>query len=287
MRIAHATDVHWYVPAGFSDLARSPKRSIGTLNLVLRGRRHHFDPAVQAGLIEHLCSLDVDGVVITGDLTSTASEAEFALARKALEPVFRRHPTFVIPGNHDRYTHGSVNPDRMIAHFADQMGDGDAIRVRTIGDVDVVGVDVCHPTWLDAHGTFAVAEGLSERLGSCTKPVVLAVHYPPVTRRGVVNDGRSRGLFGAQRLLDVIQRHPPVVVLCGHEHHGYRRDLPGSGVPMLNCGSSGYAYMPEKRRAAATSVLTIESGRLALVERFLWDGARFSPEPGGAYATGR
>ena len=57
-------------------------------------------------------------------------------------------------------------------------------------------------------------------------------------------------------------------------------------VPIRNCGSSGYAWEPERRRAAGMCVYHVGDG-LERTERFLFDGESFSPEPGGAYATGR
>ena len=78
-------------------------------------------------------------------------------------------------------------------------------------------------------------------------------------------------------------------VLHGHEHHGFRVDVPTGGgpVPILNPGSSGYAHLPNQDRTAHFNVYTVEDGSLTGVGRRRYDGDRFIPEPGGAYATGR
>ena len=75
MRIAHATDIHWFVPPTPRQLGF--KRVLGTANLYLRGRRHHFDRGAQRALVAHLRRVEADLILITGDLTAQALPAEF------------------------------------------------------------------------------------------------------------------------------------------------------------------------------------------------------------------
>ena len=95
---------------------------------------------------------------------------------------------------------------------------------------------------------------------------------------------RNRALI---ELLGRVQKRPSAI-LHGHEHHGFQSavEVAGHPIPCVNSGSSGYKHMPEKRRAAAMNVYTIE-GHGFSIERFMHDGKRFVPEEGGAYATGR
>lgn len=296
MRIVHATDIHWQEPPYWRLLNR--KRVLGTANLYLRGRRHQFAERVQEALVEHIVSLEPDLVLITGDLTAQALPVEFEKARKALAPVLERFPTFVIPGNHDVYTLGAHREQRVHTWFGEWMGlHGEACVGRLdVGDVTCLGLDPNRPTWLSASG-FLPAEQLDELARILADPelrdrfVVLCIHYPVLDRRGAVYDGRDHGLLNARDLIRVLQEAPvrPGLMVHGHEHHGFHVKLPlnGAEVPIYNCGSSGQAFLPAMGRAAAMNLYTVRSGELQDVERFMFDGERFSPEPGGAYATGR
>lgn len=295
MRLAHATDIHWFVPPRASQL--TVKRTLGTANLYVRGRRHDFDEAVQGALVAHLVALAPDLVVITGDLTAQALPEEFEKARVALDPVLGRVPTFVIPGNHDVYTPGAKRERRIEAWFGDWMGLGGPVTRRDEGEITVLGLDPNRPTLVSASGVLpadqliALAEALSQP-DLAGRFVVLAIHYPVVDRRGALYDGASHGLRNAAELVGLLEQAPrrPDLILCGHKHHGYRSELvlgDGARVPVINCGSSGQAHQPDRQRAAAMCVYTVEHGALSEVERYLHDGAAFVPEPGGAFATGR
>jgi 3',5'-cyclic AMP phosphodiesterase CpdA len=295
MRIAHLTDIHWFVPPGLADLTEA-KRFVGLANLYLAGRRHHFDPAVQDGLVAHLLRVKPELVVITGDLTSTASEAEFRRAREVLEPVLDRFPTFVIAGNHDAYTTGAVRADRIGAHFGPWMHRVRGIQRLDLGEITVLGLDPCRPTFIDATGYLPEAQlaALAEELRRDDldgQQIVIAIHYPILDRRGALYGRRDHRLINAEALVEVLRQAPrrPRLLLHGHEHHGFRVPLDlGEGPPIeiMDCGSSGYAWEPHKKRAGATTVIDLAAGKLD-VERYLWDGEAFGPEPGGAFATGR
>lgn len=295
-RIAHATDIHWMEPPYWKVL--NSKRVLGTANLYLRGRRHHFTDIVQKALIEHILGLEPDLVLLTGDLTAQALPGEFEKAREALDPVLQRFPTFIIPGNHDVYTLGARRDRRIHTWFADWMGlDGeDPVGRLDVGDITCLGLDPNRPTWLGASG-LVPPEQLVSLERTLADPalrdrlVILCLHYPVLDRRGEVYDGRNHGLLNARELIEVLDRAPvkPALMVHGHEHHGFHVELPLSGgaVPIYNSGSSGYAFMPTSKRAAAMNVYQVQGARLVGVERYLYDGETFAPEPGGAYATGR
>jgi 3',5'-cyclic AMP phosphodiesterase CpdA len=294
-RIAHATDIHWQVTPGWADM--TVKRILGTANLYLANRRHQFDPAVQQCLADHLVALDADLVVITGDLTAQALDSEFELARDTLGPLLGQTPTFVIPGNHDLYTPGAQRKRRIHKHFGQWMGSAaGAITRFDCGPITCLGLDPNRPTLVVASGLLPQEQldSLAETLRAPSLKdqfVVLAIHYPLIDRRGDVYDGLNHGLVNAQELISVLAAAPkkPGLILCGHKHHGFwaSLDLAGTKVPVSNCGSSGYAHLPDKDRAAAMCVYQIADGGIQHTERYLYDGAGFAPEPGGAWETGR
>ncbi|MEZ4319185.1 MAG: metallophosphoesterase [Myxococcota bacterium] len=293
MRVAHATDIHWTEDVPLSRLPG--KRVLGTANQVLRGRRHHFPEAVQQALMDHLLAQAPDVFVVTGDLTAQALPSEFEKAKRFLQPVMEAIPTVVLPGNHDLYTQGARDADRIGEYFGPWMRRDGALQRFEHEDLVVLGLDPNRPTWIHASGVIpdaqleALAEALDDRALE-GRFVLLALHYPILDRHGAVYDGTHHGLLNARALIDVLAaaRIKPDLAIFGHEHHGYQAslDLGGTALPCVNSGSSGYAFMPEKRRAAAMNIYDVGTDGFT-IERFLYDGAGFAPEPGGAYATGR
>jgi 3',5'-cyclic AMP phosphodiesterase CpdA len=297
MRIAHATDIHWFVPPKAWDL-RSFKRALGTANLYLAGRRHHFPDAVQAELVAFVRKLEPDLFCLTGDLTSTALPSEFAKAREALAPLLDAVPTFVIPGNHDVYTPGAQRERRIEKWFADWMflGEG-GLAMQDFGEATVIGLDPNRARRIAGSGRVpdsqlaALAKALN-RTDLADRTVVLCVHYPLYHRTGgALYEGWEHGLENARDVVRILTDAPrkPDLILHGHVHHGYRSEvtLPdGAHIPVFNSGSSGYTNR-EKQRRAAVNVYTVERGKLLGVERYLHADAGFVPEPGGPYATGR
>src|SRR5262249_11580287 len=65
-------------------------------------------------------ALEVDHVVITGDLSNLALEVEFELARAFLTDDLGLGPerVSIVPGNHDVYTRGALRTRRFTRFFA-------------------------------------------------------------------------------------------------------------------------------------------------------------------------
>ena len=116
MRVAHITDIHWPIDPFLRDLL-SFRRVLGSLNLYLAGRGHHFSASVQQSLVEHVQRLWPDVLIVSGDLTAQGTEAEFSLAKRMLQPVLDSVPSLVIPGNHDAYAADTVRNGWMNKYF--------------------------------------------------------------------------------------------------------------------------------------------------------------------------
>lgn len=296
LRIAHVTDIHWMVQPGLLHLWRG-KRALGTANLYLMGRRFEFHEETQAALVDYIVHMNPDVVVITGDLTAQAIPAEFQKAREALEPILSRFPTFVIPGNHDVYTRGAARSRRIERYFGPWMG-LDAHRPvgrADHGEVTFLGIDPNKPGF-DATGEVP-AEQLAKLAELLADPdlrdrfVVLACHYPLLTRGGALYDVRGHGLRNVRELVAVLDRAPvrPRLVLHGHKHHGHHgvlRMQDGTTIDTYNPGSGGFAYNLDRKHAASLNEYVVDDGALARVERHIFDGRVFAIEPGGAYASG-
>ncbi len=295
-RIAHITDLHLQVQPDLSELAS--KRLIGAVNLYLFGRQSHFQRGVTEALIGAVSALSPDALICSGDLTALATPAEFRLARDLLSPLFSRQPSLVIPGNHDVYTAESAG--RFGEFFGtwavgDRSGDGAGgdrgagLPGLTLGGMRVVGLDVCAADWASRGYAGAGLARLAAELDSGTAPLGLMLHYPLRDRRGQPYGPWTRALRDADAVERLLAHPRAAAVFHGHEHHGYTVPVPAGDrtVQSFNPGAGGYAFLPEKRRTAHFCVYTAEGGRITDVARYAFDGERFGPEAGGAWAGGR
>jgi Calcineurin-like phosphoesterase len=103
-RFAHISDLHLTSldDVKVSDLLN--KRALGYLSWRRRRRREH-SPEVLAALLRDLRDLNLDHIVITGDLTHIGLPSEFQQARQWLEALGAPTDVTVVPGNHDAYVH--------------------------------------------------------------------------------------------------------------------------------------------------------------------------------------
>ena len=225
-----------------------------------------------------------DLVLCTGDLTATATDAEFAGALELLSPLTVAYPFLCIPGNHDVYTGESVG------RYSEYFGANEVVSVSTHGEIDIVRVDVCHPDWLSRGELGPVGlEKLDAALAKSERPALIAIHYPLRDRRGERYGPPTRALSDADAVETVLLKHARVKWLVhGHEHHGFRTEIPRAGNPItvIDPGAGGYAYLPERGRTAHFCVYEFAGSTLVSVERYRFDGKAFLAEPGGAFATG-
>src|SRR5579872_6414533 len=102
MKIAHLSDLHLLALQGVPARRFLNKRLTGWVNLRLKRGSIHRASYVQA-IAQEITRIDVDHVVVTGDLTNLALEAEFELVRDLFERELGIDPSrvTVVPGNHD------------------------------------------------------------------------------------------------------------------------------------------------------------------------------------------
>ncbi len=296
MRVVHLTDLHFHAPAGARQLLG--KRALGRANLFFRGRSAQFGGESRDAVVDDVLALEPDLVVITGDLTALATEAEFAAARTALAPLLTTLPVAMVAGNHDRYTRGSARSRRMERHFGPWMtggrwdpasrawrppaDPGPAPALFTLDDLELVMLDTARPS-LVSRG--ALDRPQRERLEALlAAPAaghrLLGLHYPLLDREGAPYVHRTHGLLGVETLIEVVRRHPVDAVLHGHVHHWWAGALTaddGRRVPVLNGGSSGLA--PGGSEEPGYLVLGWETGgTLSITRRCFRDGT-YRPEP--------
>lgn len=293
-RIAHITDVHWMEPPSLLQLPF--KRILGTANLYGLNRRHHFSERTQKALIEHIQALAPDALLFSGDLTAQATDKEFRKAFSALSPVLHTIPTFIVAGNHDVYTLGAHKSRRIEQHFAQWMHWRGPMQIEDNHQRHIIGIHASRPHLYLASGRVpdGQLEALEKHLSQDPapgKPVVLVLHYPILDRHGQIYNGKSHGLLNAEALIKVLSSatRKPDLIIHGHVHHGFTVNLNAGGkeIPIHNCGSSGYSFLPDQDRTAHMNVYHFDGHHLSHCERYAYNGHEFEPEKGGAYATRR
>jgi Icc protein len=154
-----------------------------------------------------------DAVLVTGDLSDNATDAEYGQVRELLEPL--RAPVYALPGNHD-------DVRVLQRHFAPPEADGEPGRYSVdLGPLRLVALDSTRYrenlgalgaerlSWLDAELSKAPAA-----------PTVVAMHHPTFAT-GVRLWNELGGLPAADwaGLAEVIERHPQVRrLVSGHLH---------------------------------------------------------------------
>lgn len=314
MRIAHLSDLHFFVPPTLS--ASLGKRLLGLANLYIKGRIHHFSAEVAKEAIARIRALAPDLVLLTGDVTALASPAEFELARVELAPLLEQFPAVLIPGNHDTYTSGSEKSERMGAYFARWMntpaqpeGALVATACQKAGleppagqmafptlhlqdDVAVLGLNPCR-FHLGSAGLLRPEElrrleVLLQMPEVRARFKVLMLHYPLLNHQGVPTRNYWRRLENREGLLALLERHPVDLVLHGHDHLRYLNHLPraGGGVTYLyNAGSAAFSRGFDYPIPASFNLYTVLNGALTGVEHFDRTAGGFVPTFSGPPMT--
>jgi 3',5'-cyclic AMP phosphodiesterase CpdA len=122
--IAHLSDVHFMALDEVRPAHLIGKRFTGWVNLKLRRAREHDVEAARA-VVRKIRELDVDHVVVTGDLTNLGLAHEFARVHELFERDLALPPeaVSVVPGNHDAYAADAVRQRRFETTFAAYMTD--------------------------------------------------------------------------------------------------------------------------------------------------------------------
>jgi len=234
-------------------------------NLKYGGRTDMFCPETRQQMLDKLVELKPDVVMITGDLTYTSLPSEFAAAKLALRPILDNFPTFIIPGNHDKYTRSHIT--EMRKHFGPWMGvtmvdsiHNSLLPVFSYKDLYILGIDSAVPNILWSRGHYhknllkklgvtltpeheqyppRVYPPLTERvrylrapqdcLNFLNKYVILATHYPVLDRNGK-DYSKVHPYHGADnnfRLMQILDsaQVKPHMICHGHDHQAFSQIL--------------------------------------------------------------
>jgi 3',5'-cyclic AMP phosphodiesterase CpdA len=257
-RIAHLSDPHFQSLRGARPRDFLGKRLIGGVNLLLRRRRKHRMPLLEA-MAEDLRRRSFDHLALTGDLCNIALVSEWAMALGWIEAL--RLPSdrvTVIPGNHDAYVpevHADGTFERMFAVYQTaelRVGSHVYPFVRIRGEVALVCVSTAVPTGdFGAWGRVG-AEQLARLESLLVAPEVMSrrrivlIHHPPQLNRAT----EYQNLRDRAALQALLARTGADLVLHGHDHRDFFKQLPwpdGRPIPVVGVGSASYQGSLDRR----------------------------------------
>ena len=179
--------------------------------------------------VAEINAVDVDAVMLTGDLTNEGSDEQLRNIKGILDGI--RHPFYIIPGNHENNWSQSA-----CKTFNDLWG-SDRF-VFTIDNLVVVGMN-CGPFMKMGDGHIKQEDllWLDSTLNAMVKPgmrVLSVNHYP------ILAD-----LDNYRAYVDILKKYPVVTHQCGHYHTWrlYETDgINGVMVRALDMGGDNYGY---------------------------------------------
>jgi len=269
LRIIQLSDIHiWRYSYNPLDLLN--KRAVGTFSL-LAGRAGRFRLERLAAVVARARDLQPDHFLITGDLTTTALSAEFRQARDALDDILVDPArATVIPGNHDRYTAGSVRHLKFEEFFGEFAPSPTYPWLRPIdADTAILGLDPTR-SHLSAKGLlppqqFARARDLIAGLPTPPRRLIVACHYPIAAPPSCSVELRAKRMRNAEEVGSWLATLGPHIYCCGHVHAAWAfkpASVPGqlclnSGAPLLRdaTGQRPPGFLEIELHGASVSVL--------------------------------
>lgn len=191
---------------------------------------HLSDPHLD-GSVERLHRLQVvldqvaalptlDGLLLSGDLTDQGEATEYEQFFAALP---QNPPTIVVPGNHDLTT-------PYLAALRARHGEAVTNTAIDVAGLRLIGLD-SHIDHDDAGALAPTAlDYAREQIITADRPVVLAMHHPPVPVGHHVMD--RFGLRNGADLIELVREHDNVIgIFTGHVHTALATTY--AGVPLL------------------------------------------------------
>lgn len=221
MRIAVLGDIHHYrlfVPPW----KLLSKRLLGQTNLWLN-RRKRFNRTLLLIALKRIASIKPDLLLLSGDLTTTSLETEFADIAALLEPVASEIPTVAVPGNHDRYTFSAARSRRMEQMLPTIVPRAFPSCQQLTDRWHLLALDAAEPQMFTARGRLghdqlrdarAYLSGLTQDDG-----LVVLCHYPIKSPPRALPITWDHKLADSRRLRRLLVRCPArLLYLHGHIH---------------------------------------------------------------------
>lgn len=276
LRIAHISDLHfskicWNLLQFFS------KQWIGNLNLLFSRKKDYLQDRLFS-LPDLFKTLQVQHVIISGDVSTTSKHEEFKLAAKFVQDLREKgFDVITIPGNHDQYTVRAYQKKWFYDYFphsfldekiplADYSLKEDGIAVKKLNNQWwLVALDTAVSTPLFCSGGLfspKIESKLEEVLNLIpdSSKVILVNHFPFFQ-----NDAPRVRLGRGNELQALIRAFPKIrFYLHGHSHRHCIADLRADGLPII-CDSGSTPH----RERGSWNLLEL-TPRKCNIEVFTW-----------------
>jgi DNA repair exonuclease SbcCD nuclease subunit len=222
LRIVHLSDIHIWRYA-LNPVHLFSKRALGLVEL-LAGRARRFRLERISSVVERVKGLEPDHVLITGDLTTTALPSEFRAARFALADLLTDPGAVtILPGNHDRYSKGSVRNHLFEETFGAFAPAGPYPWLQRLDfETAILGLD---PTRSHMTARGYLPPDQLERAKAlladpATRPprLIVACHYPAEAPQPYRFELQMKRLVNAEALCEWLVGIGPHLYCCGHVH---------------------------------------------------------------------
>jgi 3',5'-cyclic AMP phosphodiesterase CpdA len=282
VRLVHLSDIHVWRYA-FNPIRLFSKRAVGMVEL-LGGRARRFRLERLAEVVARVKSLAPDHILITGDLTTTALSSEFRAARLALGDLLREpNRVTVLPGNHDRYTRGSVRSRKFEAFFGEFASGSTYPWLRRVDDeTAILGLDPTR-SHISARGylppdQLAHAQALVADPAKRPRRLIVACHYPVVAPPFYQAELHAKRLKNAHALREWLNGVGPHLYCCGHVHAAWSYVSPDLRNQL--CLNSGAPLMRDKTGFRMPGFLEIDlEGDGVLAIHHAWTGIDWMRAP--------
>jgi 3',5'-cyclic AMP phosphodiesterase CpdA len=283
VRIIHLSDVHvWRVRVNPLHLIN--KRAVGVFSL-LAGRARRFRLERLSDVVARVAALEADHVLITGDLTTTALPAEFADARAALAPLLTDPArATVIPGNHDRYTTGSVRFRAFEAAFGafspNQGGPYPWLR-RLDERTAILGLDATR-SHISATGRLPAEQlaAAARLVDAESRPprLIVASHYPVLAPPAYAEELAKKRMKNADEVRGWLETLGPHIYCCGHVHAAWAYQ-PAAWPEHLTLNSGAPLLAdPTGLRPPGFLEITLHEADVSVVHH-AWSGGEWREQP--------
>lgn len=268
-RIAHISDPHFF-DSSFSVNDLFSKRVLGHLNSKCTRNKFYHERLLES-LPTLFFELNVNTVLVTGDLTSTSHEKEFAKAKDWINSLDKNGiKTLILPGNHDAYTKNSYTNQsfyNLFSHQNQSIGSlkEDKLELHHLFDKWwAILLDTAVPTnLLSSSGFFskAIAEKLSYLLDHFDQSasIIIANHFP------MNSFSLRKRLYGSKNLIKILKNNKVKLYLHGHIHKNNLADLREKNLPIAI--SSGSISNIEK---GSWNLLEFKDSKTLLCNPYIW-----------------
>jgi predicted MPP superfamily phosphohydrolase len=237
-KLIHIADLHFWSLV-WNPIKLLNKRFLGNLNVWLK-RRREFQMHLAEDFADAAAATGITTVVLTGDFTSTATDAEFRLARAFVEGLSKRGlQVHLVPGNHDVYTFESERTRRFEKHLKAFIPDqGYPSRVTLPNGTPLLLIPTVSANYLSAKGRIRkkeIEEALRLIEGCPPGPVLVAAHYPVLHKTHGYDSSPDRQLRNADLLREALGScGREILYMAGHVHRfSYTADPHFSNVEYL------------------------------------------------------